>query len=72
MNRHPNGDRLTTSDLIDIARGAGLDAKVHKILSANHGDNRTHSDLIDATRDVRFSLFMAGRLVLNTRTAANS
>lgn len=70
MNCNLDGTRLTTADIIKIGLDAGVftDLDVQKI-KADH-DKRAGDVLKDRTAKVRFDLFLAGKLNLDTAPPA--
>ena len=71
MNRNLDGTPLTVADLRNIADANGLGAKADA-LGALHNTGLIRSGLMALTRDARFAMFMAGALVLDTRTDRNT
>ena len=71
MNRHPDGTELETDELADLAKEIGV-RNVDELFAALHGGNLYRSWLLQKTRDIRYELFGAGLLKLDTRTPKNT
>lgn len=68
MNRKLDGNKLTIADLMQIAmdRAKVPEVKIRNLITDLHNTNRVRSALVDMTKDVRYSMFMAGELTLRT------
>lgn len=69
MNRKPDGTLLTADDLATIALDAGLltSVQLDSLKGECHNANLFFSALSEKTCKVRFAMFMAGKLNLDTR-----